>query len=51
MQELFPKTTERRMNNDETRFKVGESAKLTRPRTWLLFVLFGIIGVSILGMI
>lgn len=39
------------MQTQETQFKVGEPIQPTRTRTWMLFVLFGIISVSLLGML
>ncbi len=35
----------------KTEFKVGEQVQMTRPRTWQLFVLFGIVGISLLTML
>lgn len=35
----------------ETKFNVGGQPQLTRTRTWLLFVVFGIVGISLLGML
>lgn len=36
---------------NETQFKVGEKPQLTRPRLWLLLVVFGIIGISLSSML
>ena len=36
---------------NETNFKVGEKPQYTRPRLWLLLVIFGIIGISLSSMV
>ncbi len=36
---------------NKTNFKVGEKVQLTRTRTWLLLVVFGIIGISLSSML